>query len=139
VKDVVVPIVVALLAGLSGGGLVPLVQVIRGRARARVDAVDVISDTAREWVVEFKAEATAARAETQAARAETAAARTETAAARTETEALRSEVRRLSQEATALADELHRIRFTILAPDATIDGLRDLVRRGAGPTTNGRP
>jgi len=127
-----VPIIAALLG--SGGitGLIALAQAIRGRGKARVDAVDVLSDTAREWVVDFKAEAVAARTETAAARAETQA-------ARTETEQLRATVRRLSQEAAALADDLHRLRMAIVAPEATIDGLRELVRRGTGPSTNGRP
>ena len=126
------PIIAALLG--SGGitGLIALAQAIRGRGKARVDAVDVLSDTAREWVVDFKAEAVAARTETAAARAETQA-------ARTETEQLRATVRRLSQEAAALADDLHRLRMAIVAPEATIDGLRELVRRGTGPSTNGRP
>jgi hypothetical protein len=117
VKDWVVPIAVALITGALGSGLLPLIQAFRGRGRARVDAVDVLSDTAREWVTDFKAEAQSARAETQA---------------------LRTEVNRVREEATALANELHRIRIAILAPTATLDGLRDLVRRGAGPTANGR-
>lgn len=117
-KDIVVPLLVALITGALGGGAVPLVQALRGRGKARVDAVDVLSDTAREWVTDFKAEAQSARAETQA---------------------LRTEVNRVREEATALANELHRIRLAILAPTATLDGLRDLVRRGGGPTTNGRP
>lgn len=117
-KDWVVPIAVALITGALGSGLLPLIQAMRGRGRARVDAVDVLSDTAREWVTDFKAEAQSARAETQA---------------------LRTEVHRVREEATALADELHRLRLAIFSPQATIDGLRDLVRRGSGPSTNGRP
>lgn len=112
------PIIAALLG--SGGitGIIALVQAIRGRGKARVDAVDVLSDTAREWVVDFKAEAQSARAETAA---------------------LRTEVHRVREEATALANELHKLRLAIFSPAATIDGLRDLVRRGSGPTANGRP
>ncbi len=116
-KDWVVPIMVALITGALGGGALPLVQALRGRGRSRVDAVDAISDTAREWVTDCKAEAKSARAETRA---------------------LRTEVHRVREEATALADELHRLRLAILSPTATIDGLRDLVRRGTGPATNGR-
>lgn len=117
-KDFLVPIIVALIAGPLGAGMIPLVQAFRGRGRARADAVDVISDTAREWVTDFKVEAQSAR---------------------TETAALRAEVGRCREEATALADELHRLRLAILAPSATIDGLRALVRRGSGAGMNGAP
>lgn len=110
-KDVAVPIIVALITGGLSGGAWPLVQAFRGRGRARADAVDVISDNAREWATAFKTEATEAR----------------------------SELHRVRQEATALADELHRLRLAILSPAATIDGLRALVRRGAGPGVNGGP
>lgn len=111
------PIIAALLG--SGGltAFIALGQAIRGRGKARVDAVDVLSDTAREWVVDFKAEAQQAR---------------------TETAALRTEVHRVREEATALADELQRLRLAIFSPNASIDGLRELVRRGSGPSTNGR-
>lgn len=120
-----VPVLVALISGPLAGGVVALVQAVRGRGRARADTVDVLSDTAREWVTDFKAEALASRAESASARAET--------------HALRVEVGRVRLEAHALADELHRIRLAIFAPDATIDGLRELVRRGGGASANGQP
>lgn len=111
------PIIAAVLG--SGGltGVIALVQAVVRRGKHRVDAVDVLSDTAREWVVDFKAEAQSARAETHA---------------------LRTEVHRVREEATALADELQRLRLAIFSPTATIDGLRELVRRGSGPSANGR-
>lgn len=112
------PIIVALVGGALSGGAVPLVQAFRGRGRARVDAVDVLSDTAREWVTDFKAEATSARAEAAG---------------------LRAEMGRVRAEASALADELHRLRLAIMAPGMTIDGLRELVRRGSGAGMNGQP
>lgn len=117
-KDWLVPIIVAVLSGGAIPGIGMLVKAFRGRGRDRVDAVDVLSDTAREWVVDFKAEAQSARAETAA---------------------LRTEVHRVRTEATALADELQKLRLAIFSPNASIDGLRELVRRGSGPSTNGRP
>lgn len=127
-KDWLVPIVVALIGGALSGGAVPLVQALRGRGRARADAADVLSDTAREWVEEFKSETQAARAEAREARAELARVRQETT----------SEMDRIRLEAKAIANELHALHQAILAPAATIDGLRDLVRRGSGPAVNGR-
>jgi len=105
VKDFVVPIIIALIAGLSGGGMLPLIQVFRGRGRAQVDAVDALSDTAREWVAEFKSEATEARSELRLARI----------------------------EATALARDLRRIRIAIMAPDATVAQLRAMVETLGAP------
>lgn len=98
-KDIVVPVIIALIAGLSGGGLLPLIQVFRGRGRAQADAVDALSDTAREWVTDFKTEAMEARAE----------------------------LRLVRVEATVLARDLRRIRVAIMAPDATIAQLRTMV------------
>jgi hypothetical protein len=109
VKDVLVPVVVSLIAGLTGGGLLPLVQAARGRGKARVDAVDALSETAREWAAEFKQDATEARAE----------------------------LRQVRAEAHALAEELRALRLAILAPEASIDGLRELVRRGGDGGQNG--
>lgn len=43
---------------------------------------------------------------------------------------LRAEVRRATGELQRVTDELQRLKLAILAPDITIDGLRDLVRRG---------
>lgn len=108
-KDWIVPVLVALIGGGLSGGMVPLVQAFRGRGRARVDAVDALSDAAREWVEEFKKDATEARAELRACR----------------------------REAHALADELRRLRLAIMHPDASIDGLRELVRAGNGGNENG--
>lgn len=52
---------------------------------------------------------------------------------------LRAEMERVRSEAGRLADELYRIRTAIFAPDVTIDGLRELVRRSTDPNQNGRP
>lgn len=117
-KDWIVPIVAAILGGGGVSAIITLIQAFRGRGRDRADAADVLQDTAREWVTDFKAEAQSARAETAA---------------------LRTEVHRVREEATALANELQKLRLAIFSPTATIDGLRDLVRRGSGPSSNGRP
>jgi hypothetical protein len=109
VKDWIVPIIVAVLSGGAIPGLGMLVKAFRGRGRARVDAVDALSETARKWVAEFEEEATQARAELRTCRA----------------------------EAHALADELRALRLAILHPAATIDGLRELVRTGHGYGENG--
>jgi hypothetical protein len=102
VKDWIVPVLVALIGGALSGGVVPLVQAMRGRGRDRVDAVAALSETARKWVAEFEEEATQARAELRTCRS----------------------------EAHALADELRALRLAIMHPAATIDGLRELVRTG---------
>jgi len=104
VSQIVVPAIVSVLSAAITIGLVPLIQAVRGRGRAR-------DDQARAWVRDFKTEATEARAE----------------------------LGRVRTEAVALADELYRLRLAIFSPTATIDGLRDLVRRSTGPNTNGRP
>jgi chromosome segregation ATPase len=116
VKDWLVPIVVALLTGGVGSAVRPIVQAFRGRGRARVDAVEALSETARKWVAEFEADATEARAEARQTRVELRACR---------------------QEAHALADEIRQLRLAILHPAATIDGLRELVRAGHGGGENG--
>lgn len=108
-KDWIVPIIVAVLSGGAIPGIGMLVKAFRGRGRDRVDAVDALGKTAREWVDEFKVEATEARAELRACRS----------------------------EAHALADELRQLRLAILHPAATIDGLRELVRAGHGGGENG--
>lgn len=127
-KDWVVPIVVALIGIGSAGGFVPLIQALRGRGKAKVDAAAVLQDTAQEWVTDFKKETSEARQEAREAREELHRVRSATTA----------ELQRVREEATALADELHRLRLAIFAPNVTIDGLRELVRRGSGPATNGR-
>lgn len=108
-KDWIVPLLVALIGGALSGGAVPLVQAFRGRGRARVDAVEALSETARKWVAEFEQEATQARAELRTCRS----------------------------EAHKLGEELRQLRLAILHPAATIDGLRELVRTGNGGGENG--
>lgn len=106
-KDVVVPIIVSLITVGGAGGLAWLAKAIRGQGR--VDAAESLGKTAREWADEFKAEAIEARAELRACRT----------------------------EAHALADELRQLRLAILHPNASIDGLRELVRTGHGYGENG--
>lgn len=117
-KDWLVPVIVAVLSGGLLPGIGMLVKSYRSRGRERVDAVAELSKTSHEWVERFEAKATQALDESARAH---------------------GELVRVRREATALADELHSLRLAILAPTATIDGLRDLVRRGGGPSTNGRP
>lgn len=122
-RDVVVPILVAIIGLFAGGGLVPLVQAYRGRGRARADLVTGIGDLARRLAEDAEEDLREAREQRRIERAETAA----------EMRALRDEVRQVRAEAHALAAELHRVRAAILAPTATVDGLRALVQRGADP------
>ncbi len=115
-KDWIVPVIVALLTGGLSGSLVPLVQAMRGRGRARADTADAFSKMSREGSATFEAE---------------------TKEARDEAATLRTELRRCASEAHALADELRSLRMAIMHPAATIDGLRELVRAGGGYGENG--
>lgn len=113
-KDVVVPIIVTLITVGGASGIAWIVKAIRGQGR--VDAAAALGETARKWVADFEKEATEARAEARQAR---------------------EEVRTCRQEAHALADELRQLRLAILHPNASIDGLRELVRAGRPPGENG--
>jgi hypothetical protein len=115
IKDLVTPVIVALITGALAGGVVPLIQVFRGRSRARVDAVRELSATAHDWVERFEVQANKAL---------------------NKAEAMEVELDRMKTEARALGAELYRIRTAIFEPHATIDGLRELVRRGPA---NGQP
>ena len=99
-------------AGLLGaGGVGSVLTAAFGRGKAKADAADVLTDSVLQFAEELKKEAGEARAE----------------------------VRRVRQEAHALADELHHLRLAVMAPTATIDGLRALVRGGSAPGANGQP
>lgn len=94
---------------LGGGGIGSVFVAILGRRKGKADAADVLTDSVLQFAEQLKKEAGEAR----------------------------DEVRRVRQEATLLADELHRIRLAIMAPAATIDGLRALIRPSSA--TNGQP
>lgn len=94
------------------------VSALFGRRRNQVDAVRVLTDTAV---------------------ALTGPLGDELERMRVEQHEFRVEQDRLRAEARRCADELFRLRTAILDPAATIDGLRELVRRAADPGTNGRP
>lgn len=124
-KDVVVPIIVTLITVGGASGIAWIVKAIRGQGR--VDAAASLGETARKWVAEFEEDAKEARAELRQNREES----------RVEVAALRAELGDVRREAHALADELRNLRLAVMHPNATIDGLRELVRAGRPPGENG--
>lgn len=123
--EIAVPIIVTLLTVGGASGLAWLVKAIRGQGR--VDAAASLTDTARKLVAEFEEGAKQARTELRQNREES----------QVEVRALRDDLRRCAHEAHALADELRSLRLAIMRPEATIDGLRELVRAGTDGGENG--
>jgi transposase-like protein len=111
-------IVVGLVGGLGGLGALLDAFFRRGKNRADVgkanaEASTVITNTAMEWIQKFEEQAEAA---------------TETAdRAQQQARELQQQLDALSRDARALAGMLAEIRAAILHPDASLDGLRDLV------------
>lgn len=95
-----------------------LVLALFGRRRNQVDAVRVLTDTAVALTGPLGHELDRMRVEQHE---------------------FRVEQDRLRDEARRCADQLYRLRTAILDPTATIDGLRELVRRVSDPGQNGRP
>ena len=124
-KDVVVPIIVTIITVGGASGLTWLVKALRGQGK--VDAAAALTETARRLVADLEDDAKQARAELRQTREE----------ARTEADALRADLRRCATEARAIADELRSLRLAVLHPEATIDGLRELVRAGNAGGENG--
>lgn len=100
---------------LGGSGIGSIITAIMSRGKIAAEAADVVSKISVQFAKDVQADATAARQEAAAVRRELA------------------EVR---AEAHALALELRRLRLAILAPSASIDGLRALVNP---PGANGGP
>jgi hypothetical protein len=92
---------------LSGGGAAAAINALARRGTVKVEAADMLTDTALEIVTAVKAEASDARREVAA----------------------------LRQEVHALTTQLHRIRLAIMTPGATLASLRAMV--GEGDATNG--
>lgn len=100
------------------GGIVALVKAFLRRPLIKADAADQISQTALNLIK--AAEKSAEKAETNAAKAEAKA----------------DEARKEAADARRCADDAERvvrwIRAAILAPNATVEGLRQLVNEGPG-------
>jgi hypothetical protein len=120
--------VVTAIGGLGGlTGAAALLNAWLGRGKNRADAAQVLTGSALSLVHEMEEDARAARVELKQSRAELKTFRREAS----------TELQLVRQEARALADELHRLRMAIMAPNATIDSLRLLV---TGPgQSNGHP
>lgn len=110
-----------LASGLTGGGVVALVNALARRRVTKVDAADRLNESTLEWAAAVKADAADARRDASEARREAADARREMGMVR--------------QEAEALAKELRQLRLAILDPFATLEQLRAMV--GGGGSSNG--
>lgn len=106
-KDVVVPIIVAMIGVLFGGGSVPLVKAVLGKGKARVDEVAALGEASEKWVDRFERKAHEALDEAERARVE---------------------LRQVRAEVFALAQELHRIRMLVMRdPPPSIEEVRQAV------------
>ena len=102
-------------AVLGGGGMAAIVTALARRKVTRVEAADLLNESALEFASTLKADA---------------------ADARRELGEMRREMGEVRHEAEALAYELRRLRLAILDPFATLDQLRAMVSGGPG---NGIP
>lgn len=123
--------VIAAVTGLSGGGLVAIVQGLFQRRVTRADAADRLTDSAVEWATALKADADSARRE--AGEAYEAA------------RAARRELTEVHRQMAALADEveivtlrLRQWRTAILDPQTTLERLRAMVDAEPAHYLNGR-
>lgn len=125
-------VVIAAVTGLSGGGLVAIVQGFFQRRTTKVDAVDRLADTAVEWAAAVKADAADARKEA-------ADARDEARGARRELTEVHRQMRELADEVEMVTLRLRQWRTAILDPDATLARLRSMVEaEGTHQHLNGR-
>jgi chromosome segregation ATPase len=113
---------------LGGGAGATLFKLVAERKIRRVEVADRLSDSSLKWVQEFQEETSRARTEASEARRETSEARRELADMRREMATVRS-------EAEGLARDLRSLRGAIMAPNQTIERLRQFVDGGAA---NGR-
>lgn len=118
----VITIIVALITAAGRD----LIMAILGRGRSRVDATRALAETAIALNSPLREEFKRLQDEMAQER------RTQ----HDRVSALNDQIGRLTDEASMMADELRVIRTAVFAPDVTIDGLRDLIRRG--PNNNRR-
>jgi hypothetical protein len=106
---------VALLGALGGfggaAGVAALLNVFFSKGKLRADAAQVITGTAMTLVKELEDQITRTRDELGKAQ---------------------TELRKVRLEAEKLARELRLLREAIVAPTATVEGLRSLVHRENG-------
>jgi hypothetical protein len=112
-----IQIVLSALGMLGGtGGVTAIATMLLRRRRFRADTADVLTDTALALVEPLKLRVVELEAETANARRQAAAMNQEI-----------GELRRAVREVTVM---MGRWRAAILAPDATIEKLRDLIHGG---------
>ena len=110
-------ILLSALGMLGGtGGVTAITAVLFQRRKFRADAADVLTDTALTLVEPLKHRVVELE--------------TETAAARQQAAVMSQEIGELSRSMREVTVMLSRWRAAILAPDATLEELRDLAHNG---------
>lgn len=124
-------VVVAVVSGLTGSGLVAIIQGFFARRTTKADAADKLADSAVDWAKALKDDAADARKEAAEAREEAKGARRELAA-------VHRQMAELADEVEMVTLRLRQWRTAILDPQSTLERLRSMVESDGTHHLNGR-